>query len=376
MPRLLASPWRVSALVNVEILCSSRELFGADRSALRLSEALISIGLSPTLLVPSHRPELGLSDAAKMRGVATREEHIAIASSSGIEAPLGLLSTRRSSDADLTIFNTSAVLGSSHRCNRKIVVIREWLDPRSPRHRLLAVRHRIGADAVVGVSTGVMRQWRSCIAGPARQYVVPNWLDRVALQESSHATAGIVRTGILCIGRFNRWKGQDALASAYEQAFSSVSQRPRLRFVGSQPGTEFDARSDALTARGERLGWEVLPFTSDPSEYFRSSALVVVPSLQPEPFGTIILEAIAYGCRVIAFDGGGPTDMAQNFPGIVKLTPRDGPGLANALGEWWDRGGPALSPEETEKARETLESHYSPEAGAASWKLALDALTL
>jgi glycosyltransferase involved in cell wall biosynthesis len=361
--------------VNVEILCSSRELFGADRSALRLSEALISIGLSPTLVVPSHRPELGLTSEAARRAVATREERIAIASSSGIEAPLGLIPTRRTrGTADLTIFNTSAVLGSSLRADRKVVVIREWLDPRSPRHRGLAFRHRIGADAVVGVSTGVIHQWRSCVAGPPRQYVIPNWLDREILEKSSAPTAGAVPAGILCIGRFNRWKGQDALASAYEQAFASSSTRPRLRFVGSQPGTEFDARSRALAMRGNHLGWEVLPFTSDPSEYFRSSALVVVPSLQPEPFGTIILEAIAYGCRVIAFDGGGPTDMAQNFPGIVKLTPRDGPGLANALAEWWARGGPALSADETVAARKTLESHYSPEAGAASWKLALDAL--
>lgn len=254
------------------------------------------------------------------------------------------------------------------------MIIREWLEPGSPRHRMLVARHSIGVDAVVGVSSDVMGQWRKCVRRPSRQYVVHNWLDRPILNATADPFHGGERAGILCVGRFNRWKGQDALADAYEQAFSARADRPKLRFVGSQPGTEFDARAEALAARGRYLGWEVLPFTTDPSGHFWSAALVVVPSLQPEPFGTVVLEAIAHGCRVIAFDGGGPTDMAENFPGIVELVKRNGTGLASALAAWWDRGGRALSAAESAQARRTLESLYSPEAGAASWQTIVAAL--
>jgi glycosyltransferase involved in cell wall biosynthesis len=361
--------------VNVEILCSSRELFGADRSALRLAEALGTIGLNPALVLPSNRPELGLADEAAERGISWREEQIAIASSGGIEAGLAAVPRRRGGKADLTIFNSTAVLGCSQAAEKKVVVVREWLEPNSIRHRLLATRHRMGADAVVGVSSGVVAQWRKCVRGPARQHVVPNWLDRPVLNESADVPHGAVRSGVLCIGRFNRWKGQDALADAYEQAFFARTDRPALRFVGSQTGTEFDGRAERLAKRGRHLGWEVLPFTSDPSRHFWSAALVVVPSLQPEPFGTVILEAISHGCRVIAFDGGGPTDLAKDFPGIVQLAPRGESGLANALAAWWDEGGSGLSAEESFRARGTLESHYSPEAGAASWQTIIDALT-
>jgi glycosyltransferase involved in cell wall biosynthesis len=363
--------------VNVEILCSSRELFGADRSALRLAEVLSSIGLRPTLVVPSNRPELGLSEEAAKRGVSAREERIAVASSSGIESPLAALPTQRRGDgADLTIFNTTAVLGSSRRVAKKIVIVREWLDPSSTRHRLVAARHRVGASAVVGVSSGVIEQWRKCTQGPARQYVVHNWLERSLLSETTSAPSVGGRSGILCIGRFNRWKGQDVLADAYEQAFSARDDRPPLRFVGSQPGTEFDTRAEMLAQRGRHLGWEVLPFTSDPSTHFWSAALVVVPSLQPEPFGTVILEALAHGCRVVAFDGAGPSDMAKNFPGLVELVPRGTPALAAALATWWNRGGTALSAEELARSRRQLESRYSPEAGATSWQTVVTALTL
>jgi hypothetical protein len=365
-----------SASVNIEILCSSRELFGADRSALRLAEALRSIGLSPTLMLPSNRPELGLSGEADKRGIPTQEEPIAIASSRGVEAPLAMLPARRQrSRADMTIFNTTAVLGSARRAAKKVVVVREWLEPRSPRHRVLVARHRIGANAIVGVSSGVIAQWHECGGHPTRGYVVHNWLDRTVLNQTADA-ASSTRAGILCIGRFNRWKGQDALADAYEQAFCANANRPALRFVGSQSGTEFGARAVALAERGKHLGWEVLPFTFDPSDHFRSAALVVVPSLQPEPFGTVILEAVAHGCRVIAFDGGGPSDMAKDFPGVVEPVARDGSGLTRALTAWWETGGAALSAGESLQARRTLESHYSPEAGATSWRTIVDALAL
>jgi glycosyltransferase involved in cell wall biosynthesis len=364
--------------VNVEILCSSRELFGADRSALRLAEALGAIGSSPTLVLPSNRPERGLSAEAARRGICSREELIAIASSGGIEGPLALLPRRkRSGAADLTIFNTTAVLGSAARVANKAVVVREWLEPNSPRHRLLAARHRVGADAVVGVSSGVVDQWRKCIRGPAKQFVIHNWLDRTILNQTagSRRSGTGARAGILCIGRFNRWKGQDALADAYEEAFSARSVRPPLKFVGSQPGTGFDARAERLEERGRDLGWEVLPFTSDPAEHFLSAALVVVPSLQPEPFGTVVLEAIAHGCRVLAFDGGGPSDMANDLPGTLELVSRGGPGLATALSAWWDQGGTGLSAEVASQAHSALESRYSPEAGAAAWRNVIGRVT-
>jgi glycosyltransferase involved in cell wall biosynthesis len=362
-------------LVKVEILCSSREMFGADRSALRLAEALNTIGLTPSLVVPSHRPELGLSEEAGKRGIPVREEQLAIASSSGVEMPMVMLPTRRlAREADLTIFNTTAVLGTTRRIANKIVIVREWLEPSSPRHRLLAAMHRIGAKAIVGVSSDVVKSWRSCIRGPAKQYVVHNWLERSILDASTGAIQREGRNGILCIGRFNRWKGQGTLADAYEHAFSGRGQRPELKFVGSQPGTEFDGRSAVLAERGKRFGWEVTPFTSDPSEYFRSAALIVVPSLQPEPFGTVILEALAYGCRIIAFEGGGPSDLARDFPGVVELVPRDTGRLSAALAAWWERGGAALTTEESLRAHGTLESRYSPEAGAASWQTIVSAL--
>jgi glycosyltransferase involved in cell wall biosynthesis len=185
----------------------------------------------------------------------------------------------------------------------------------------------------------------------------------------------IDRTGILCIGRFNNWKGQEALAEAYEQAFASTAEHPLLRFVGAQQGTEFEDRSNALKTRGECWGWEVLPFVSDPADYFRKAALVVVPSLKPEPFGMVMLEALAYGCRVLAFEGGGPSDVAVDFPDAVKVIKRDRLILAEELANWWRLGGVALTGGELGDTWDTLYRRYSPEIRAESWQRIVDAVT-
>jgi glycosyltransferase involved in cell wall biosynthesis len=364
--------------MDVEILCSSRELFGADRCALRLAEVLKSIGLSPWLVVPANRPELGLADEAAKRGIAYHKHNVTIASSKGIEAPFAVFSQRDVGGADLTIFNSTAVVGSKIRVKKKVVIVREWLEPSSMRHRVLALRHRVGADAVVGISTGVISQWRSCVRGPRQQFLVHDWLERDFLDAARRSVTdsenGSKRVGILCIGRFNNWKGQEILADAYEQAFVSTDERPPLRFVGAQQGTKFADLSDALKIRGNDWGWEVLPFVPDPADYFRKSALVVVPSLKPEPFGMIMLEALAYGCRVLAFEGGGPSDLAVDFPNVVKTVKRDTQALARALAIWWKNGGLALTGIERADAWKILDLRYSPEIRAENWHAIIDAV--
>jgi glycosyltransferase involved in cell wall biosynthesis len=362
--------------VNAEIICSSRELFGADRCALRLAELLDHLGIDVHLTVPADRPELGLAAEAARRGIAYQERSIAIASSGGIEAPLAALPRRHSYEADLTIFNSTAVVGSLARVEKKVVIVREWLDPHSIRHRLLVGRHRIGADAVVGISSDVISQWRACMRGPRHQFLVSDWLERDFLDgvrvSTRDAEADGDRKGILCIGRFNSWKGQEVLADAYELAFASAHARPPLKFVGAQPGTMFADRAEALKSRGEIWGWEVLPFTADPAEHFKRAALVVVPSLKPEPFGMVILEALAYGCRVLAFEGGGPSDLAGFFPGAVQAIARSTQNLAEALAAWAGEGRADLSATQRADVWRGLDLHYSPEARTEAWQTIIE----
>jgi len=59
----------------------------------------------------------------------------------------------------------------------------------------------------------------------------------------------------------------------------------------------------------------------------------VLPSTEPEPYGLVVVEALASGARVVATDGGGPPEiLATSHPGAGRLVPaRDPEALAEAV---------------------------------------------
>lgn len=175
---------------------------------------------------------------------------------------------------------------------------------------------------------------------------------------------------MVCIGRFNAWKGQNTLADAWDMAFADVPEPPPLTFVGSEAlPSPFAERAMALEHRRASKPWRILPFRPDVSDILAESQLLVLPSERPEPFGNVILEALQAGCDVIAFEGGGPDDLSRAFPGSVTTVARDTESLSIALKRWW-----ASHPSDPEPGRHTgtLERHYSEDAAVAAWRELLE----
>ena len=248
----------------------------------------------------------------------------------------------------MTIYNSVAVLGAPGDGHPRALIVREWLEPAWARHRALVAWHRRRADAAIAVSSGVANQWRRCGGARLGVTVCPNWIDDEWMDPSAEATDG--RAGILFAGRLSPWKGQQTLADAYERAFASAAERPDLTFLGAEdPPSPFHRHAADLRKRCDANGWHLLELTPDPRPLFARAALVVVPSLHPEPFGNVTLEGLAAGAKVISFPGGGADDLAPHFPGALELVPRETTQLAAALRRWWEAGGSAQSAAEWER---------------------------
>ncbi len=364
-------------MLDIEVLCSSRELFGADRASLRLCEVLRSLGHRAILVLPADRPEGGMSAFAATRGVATTDAHIALATSSGLEQPRAALRlARRHSSPDLTILSSSSILGSSRPEGRRILILREWLRPSDPKHRALAAWHGVRSCAIVTISYDVARQWRQTSLAKRSSHLIWDWLDDDVIEPT--VPLGQVpasRQGILCVGRFNQWKGQEFLADAFVKAFADAQDPlPELTFLGHQPGTIFEARGNALIRAGADHGWTVRAYEPDPLPFMRRSCLLVVPSLQPEPFGLVNLEGLASGCVVLATSGGGPADLAAHFPDALRTVERDSDEMAQVLSTWWRTGGLAQDSITFANTRATLARTFSPSAASSRWRSLLDRL--
>jgi glycosyltransferase involved in cell wall biosynthesis len=131
---------------------------------------------------------------------------------------------------------------------------------------------------------------------------------------------------ILYVGRVTRHKGLGQLI----RALGSV-ERATLEVCGEgwwKPAAEKLVARLGLESRVRFLGW-LAPSELDAA--YRRAAIVAVPSLWPEPFGMVGLEAMARGRPVIATATGGiPEWLADGETGLLT-PPGDVRALASAL---------------------------------------------
>ena len=146
-----------------------------------------------------------------------------------------------------------------------------------------------------------------------RVRVVPLFSRFRALEAPPAADAGVPR--LLFVGRLTEDKGVlaliDALGRLRELAWTA-------RFVGDGPaGAAAKARA-ARAGLTERIEFPGAANGAALAAEFEASDAVVVPSLVPESFGLVGVEAMGFGRPVVAFDAGGITEwLADGVTGCL-----------------------------------------------------------
>jgi glycosyltransferase involved in cell wall biosynthesis len=161
--------------------------------------------------------------------------------------------------------------------------------------------------------------------------------DARAARAELGATDGEVVIG--SFGRLQRWKGQDVFIAA---ARSVARERPQARFVvvgGATFGFEADyAEGLKAAAAVPELEGKVTftGFRTDVPRLMAACDVVCHTSRVPEPFGLVIVEAMALGRAVIATAGGGPSEIISSPQEGVLIAPDDPRALAATMRELID----------------------------------------
>jgi glycosyltransferase involved in cell wall biosynthesis len=188
-------------------------------------------------------------------------------------------------------------------------------------------------DRIIAVSSFVRNVMVESGVRPERIEVVPNGIAFTKPDPCAglrlREELGIPRDAVLiaAAGRVSPHKGFDVLLKAVQQlTHSGVA--PYCAVFGAGPALE-DLRALAVTLQLEEK-LRLPGFRSDVGDLWCAADIAAIPSVWPEPFGFVALEALSAGCAVVASRAGGLPEVVSADSAILT-EPGDVEGLAAAL---------------------------------------------
>jgi glycosyltransferase involved in cell wall biosynthesis len=237
------------------------------------------------------------------------------------------------------------VLGARCRPGKARVLwhLHDYPDAR-PLSRTLLESHAHRCSVAVANSESVAIAARRLFGDAIRVHAVHNAVDLDRFSPDGHrldldAAAGLpplaangIKVGL--IGTFARWKGHDVFLKALAEMNGNVPVRGYVVGGPIYQTTSSQFSIEELREMGARLNPGSVAFVgpvSDVPAAMRALDIVVHASVEPEPFGLVVAEAMACGRPVVVSRAGGAAEIAQQ--GAVFHQPGDHRDLAARIAE-------------------------------------------
>lgn len=331
----------------MKIICfhQSADLYGSDRSFLQVIEYLADTGRFEkiSVVLPRTGP---LVQKLNEVGVEVLFMDLSLLSKTYLKKlqwgkiifPLFSFGRKKRliEQYDLLYINTSVILDGYMLAPflklKKIIHIREiptgWLSK-----ILSALISRSGATVIFNSEST-----RKSFAPFDKQFVIHNAFE--GYTQSEHIKADNRGRDsflkVLLIGRINTWKGQDF---AIRSLAKCQNKNIKLRIVGSTAAGNESQLTELKTLATEldlTSRVEFVDFIDDPSAEYYDSDIVVVPSIKPEPFGRIAIEAMSAGKPVVAANHGGLPEIVVHGVNGFLFTPGDSDSYNNFISRYLD----------------------------------------
>jgi glycosyltransferase involved in cell wall biosynthesis len=208
------------------------------------------------------------------------------------------------------------------------------------------------AELAISYSSAVDRHLSA--NGVTRRKVIPLFTTIVPRTGSGHDT----RRRVVFAGRIVTAKGVDVLLHAARDVDAE--------FVICGGGRRLNAmrRLAQRLGVGERVNFKGWLGAAELAYELAEASLVVMPSVWPEPFGLVGIEALAAGRPVVASSTGGVGDWLEDGVSGVCVKPGDAPALARALNALL--ADPARQRTLGAAGREMVAARFSPESHVAA----------
>lgn len=195
-------------------------------------------------------------------------------------------------------------------------------------------------DAVVCISGAVRDNFLRLGLGDLKMVTIYNGLDAAQMKvtrsgDEVRAECG-VRPGerlVGIVGNIKAWKGQEVVIRAMALLRDEFPDLKCL-LIGDTSPKEGDYREQmAALARelgvGERV--HITGFRSDVANYINALDIQIHASVEPEPFGRVLLEGMALSKPLVASNGGAVPEIVVDGVTGLLFAPGDSAALAAAL---------------------------------------------
>lgn len=306
---------------NVLFIHSSSELYGSDRSLLYIIKNLDKSKYNVYVILPYHGPLVN-----EMRGLdnvhieifkvaVLRRKNLSFIGAISyfrdfIFSVLYLKKCIRKYEIDIVDTNTAVVfpgaIAAKYCKVKNIWHIREIISNNVENKIISSIMNRY-ADLIVAnsketgkalrINSNKIRVIYNAVEEKPKTNVIPH----------EQLTVGMA-------GRINRWKGQKLFVDA-----AKIVHKKKPEVLFKIAGDVYEGEEHLKSELLEYIDRQNLTNTvlllgqiDNMSEFYRGIDIFILPSIQPEPFGLVVIEAMEYGVPVIATNHGGPTEIIEN----------------------------------------------------------------
>ncbi|RAU18244.1 hypothetical protein DN062_08395 [Nitrincola tibetensis] len=306
---------------KILLIHQGAELYGSDRSFLTVAEIICNLNYNVTIIIPESGPlaeklnslnaNLIIYDFGVLRKSTLRKRPF----SEFFKILKGYFwSIKESQKYDIiyinTIVNITFILPLFNRKLKKIIHVREL--PSKKILKIFKLLFSLSKSRII---------YNSKTVRDAFNYNGEVIYNAVSIKKNL-APPKTNSINILFVGRINDWKGADLLLDSIVN-LDDLSLIDNFFIVGSPyPGQEDNL--DKLLKKSKKLNNCKIFFTGfldDPSTYFTISDIVVIPSRKPEPFGRVVIEAMAHGKITVIANHGGMTEIITHNCNGFKFNP-------------------------------------------------------
>ncbi len=308
---------------NVLFVHSSAELYGSDRSLLNIVKMLDRSQFQIHVFLPCEGPlademrnlgdvKVNIFDIAVLRRKNLSLKGVAEYLCQLRKAIAYIKIYINKNNIDIVDTNTSVVFSGAIAAKQCKVAsvwhIREIISNKFENYVISFMMNRY-SDIIIANSKSTSASLK---VSQKKIIVVYNAIESKRSASAPRITSDVLTVGMA--GRINRWKGQKLFIEAAEKV-SKRYEKVRFLIAGdAYSGDEY--LIDNLKAQIKEKGLEekvkLLGQVNDMDAFYDLLDIFVLPSIQPEPFGLVLIEAMEHKLPVIATAHGGPVEIIDN----------------------------------------------------------------